>query len=56
MNTRWPRGRYNGRKIAGLECRIRINVLWWSLKIKWFYGTLSLHFGPLHVWIEPEYD
>ena len=51
---RWPRGRWNGQRITGLEVKIRIDVLWWRLS--WFgpYGSCA-SFGPVHVWVSPTY-
>jgi hypothetical protein len=26
---KWPRGKYNGQRIAGLDFRLRMNLFWW---------------------------
>lgn len=26
---KWPRGKYNGRRIGGIEAKLKINILWW---------------------------
>lgn len=51
---RWPRGRWNGQRIVGLDVRIRIDVTWW--RVRWFgrYGACG-SLGPLHVWLHAAY-
>lgn len=53
---RWPRGRYNGRRIVGVEVKVRINLRWWSLD--WPSPRLGMcgSLGPVHVWLNWEYD
>ena len=50
----WPRGRYNGRRIVGLDIHAKIDVTAW--RMRWFgaYGQ-CLWVGPLRVWISFEY-
>ena len=50
----WPRGRYNGRRIVGVEVRVRIDVLDWDLA--WFgrYGSAA-RLGPIFLWLEWTY-
>lgn len=51
---RWPRGRWNGQRITGLEVKIRIDVLRWRLH--WFgrWGSCA-SLGPVHVWLTAAY-
>jgi hypothetical protein len=52
---RWPRGRYNGRRIVGVEIKARIDITKWGLQ--WFdrYGTCA-RIGPARIWIGWEYE
>jgi hypothetical protein len=52
---RWPRGKYNGRRIGGFEIRVRLNLFWWAWGLPDRYGR-CLSLGPLHVWLSTDYD
>ena len=52
---KWPRGKWNGMRIAGFECRVRFDVFRWRINLPNFrYGT-CLSVGPLHVWFSASY-
>lgn len=53
---RWPRGKYNGRRIVGFETKVRLDLSWWSLGLPSFRRGKCGSFGPIHVWIEAAYD
>jgi hypothetical protein len=54
---KWPRGRYNGKRIGGLELKIEINFAWWIWAIYWkSYSPVSFHAGPIHIWITAAYE
>jgi len=56
---RWPRGRYNGRRFAGIEIKLEINVLWWYwlpiLRLSYIHGSY-FHWLCFHVWWDPAWD
>lgn len=54
---KWPRGKNNGQRITGVCIRFRFNLLWWYWYFHpcWF-GTFTLHAGPVHLWIELDYE
>lgn len=53
---KWPRGKYNGWKIVGVEVKFRLDVLCWS---SWClpnrYGQ-CLGLGPVRIWFSPAYS
>ena len=54
---KWPRGKYNGKRVAGLSLKVRFNILWWSRpRISLKPWSQYLHFGPIHIWWEPDYE
>lgn len=50
----WPRGRYNGDRIVGVEVKIvfDVTVWWWCLPNRW---GRCLAIGPLRIWIMTRY-
>jgi hypothetical protein len=54
---KWPRGRYNGKRIAGVEVRVRVNLLnwFWRPRISWNFGTPYFHWLCFNNWAEPVY-
>ena len=53
---RWPRGRFNGQRIVGVELRVRVQVTHWYWSWPSLYQGRCLGCGPLCIWIEPTYD
>jgi len=51
----WPRGRFNGRRIVGIDVRVRVDITRWRLALPNRYGT-CLSVGPLHVWPAAAYE
>jgi len=55
MSIKWPRGKYNGRRISGVIIKLRIDVLHWQL----LWGEINNRFwclGPFGIWIETNYE
>ena len=52
----WPTGKYNGRRIAGFRCNIRLNIFWWAWNVWYQFGELRIHLGPFHCWISAEFE
>jgi len=46
--VRWPRGRYNGRKIVGFMLKFEFDVLCWFLAASWNFGEPYLIIDPLY--------
>lgn len=48
----WPKGKYNGRYIGGIEIKVKINLLWWEFlpKASWDYGQPYFHWFCFHLW------
>ena len=47
MKIRWPRGRYNGRRIAGFKVSLGVDLLWWNWRPR-----ASRNFGmPYLLWL-----
>ncbi len=56
-HMRWPRGRHNGQRIAGVDIKFRLNVFWWAWEFKpRYFGTFRLHAGPFHLWINLDFE
>jgi hypothetical protein len=53
---RWPRGRYNGKRIIGFAVHVRVRVTHWWLAAEWNYGNPYLAVGPIRIGVECEYD
>lgn len=54
--TRWPRGKYNGQRIVGMEIRARFDLEQWGFRAKWDLGTCFVHIGPMIVWFDTAYS
>jgi hypothetical protein len=52
---KWPRGKYNGRRIVGFDVRARLDLLVWSWCLPDRYGR-CMAVGPLRVWFSPAYE
>lgn len=53
---KWPRGRYNGQRIAGFEIKLRLDVFDWGLAWPNLRMGTCLRFGPLRLWISAAYE
>jgi hypothetical protein len=52
----WPRGKYNGRRIGGIDIHLRLNVLWWKWRPYLTRYPFGFHWLCVHLWVQPEYD
>lgn len=47
MTFRWPRGKYNGRRIQGIKVSLAVHILEWRWR-----PAVSLNFGePYLIWL-----
>jgi hypothetical protein len=47
MKLRWPRGRYNGRRIDGFKIQVGVHLLFWNWRPR-----VSMNFGnPYVIWL-----
>jgi hypothetical protein len=55
VKLRWPRGRYNGDRIDGLEARASVHLLWWRWFpiLKWNFGAPYFHWLCFSLWTHP---
>lgn len=52
---RWPRGKYNGRRISGFSIKLDIDVLFWGFR----WGEINNTYwrlGVFGIWIETNYE
>lgn len=49
MRLRWPRGRYNGRRIVGFSVSLSVRVNCWRLFAVWNLGEPVLGIGPIRI-------
>jgi len=54
MKIRWPRGKYNGRRITGVEITFKLNIFWWAFTVHKY--SWSIHVGPFHLWVATAYE
>lgn len=52
---RWPRGRYNGQRIVGVEVKCCVDFTWWGLALGSVTYATALSVGPFHVWVGAVY-
>lgn len=50
---KWPRGRWNGRRIVGIDFHVIVDVTHWRLAWPRYGSCLAL--GPLRIWLRAEY-
>ncbi len=53
---KWPRGKHNGLRIVGVVVTIHVNVRDWGLGLSLLRRTLRMFVGPVHIWIDPNYE
>lgn len=53
---KWPRGRYNGRRIVGFRITFALNVLSWNWKPIVGLHCGAFHWGPVRTWWQLEYE
>ena len=52
---RWPRGRYNGRRIVGVRVIVAFDITHWAIRWPDKYGGCGM-LGPILVWPSWEYE
>ncbi len=52
----WPRGKYNGIRIVGVEIRIKLDLLAWWWELRYRLDALRIFVGPVHIWISLNYE
>lgn len=52
---RWPVGRYNGRRIVGIEIDVKVDVIAWRWCLPSRWGR-CLGLGPVRIWVRPAYE
>ncbi len=53
---KWPRGKYNGRRIVGVSMKIQIIVDYWGFGFQWNIGTKHIHVGAVLIHFETVYS
>lgn len=53
---RWPRGRYNGARIVGVEIKVKFDITRWRWCWPHFLYGRCLWLGPLRVWVSAAYE
>jgi hypothetical protein len=51
---KWPRGKYNGRRIVGFEVQVRFDLVSWGWSLPTYVGD-CLSLGPVHVCVVAAY-
>ena len=57
MKFRWPRGRYNGKRIAGFSLKVGLDLIWWHWKpvCRWNFGQPFVWWLCFNLRAEPVY-
>lgn len=53
---KWPRGKYNGRRIGGFRIDFEFNLCWWAFSLSWNWCYKNIHIGPFHWWFGTAYE
>lgn len=53
---KWPRGRYNGRRVVGIELKFRIDLDEWRWLPRWTKYASCLSWGCFFVWAHWSYS
>lgn len=51
---KWPRGRYNGRRIVGVRIIVALDIIDWGIRWADKFGGCAI-LGPVRVWPSWEY-
>ena len=54
---RWPRGKYNGRRIEGFQLLLKLHLLWWRWKplMHWNFGEPRFTWLCITIMASPKY-
>lgn len=54
---KWPKGKYNGKNITGVEVKVILDLSCWRLRIlNQGCGSICVRIGPVRMWISAYYD
>jgi hypothetical protein len=56
MDLRWPRGRYNGKRIVGIAVKVRIDLRHWNWRPRHVRCVGGLHWLCIYTFWEWAYD
>jgi len=54
--SRWPRGRYNGKRIVGASIKFKFSVQYFEWRPHWIEYAHCLRWMWFYFWIELEYE
>lgn len=52
----WPRGKYNGLRIVGIDVKVNVNIRQWRWWAYCRFGTASAGIGPVRLWASLAYE
>lgn len=57
MKIKWPRGKYNGRRITGFQIKLAfdVKIFLWFPEIRCQHGVFRAHWLGFNVWAELRY-
>ncbi len=53
---KWPRGKYNDKRIVGIGLTLDIFINYWRVEFHWKIGCRYIHIGPIIMRFEWNYD
>lgn len=53
---KWPKGKYNGKRIVGFSIKFTIDITYWNFKFYWNFGQPAIVIGPLRINAEINYS
>lgn len=53
---KWPRGKYNGKRIVGFDVKVRCDVTHWRLRLGSIHYGSAACIGPFMIWIGANYE
>jgi len=58
IKLKWPRGKYNGKRIDGIKISLSIHLTYWNfmLRVKCLFGYIVLEFLCFTLRVSVEYD
>jgi len=52
----WPKGKYNGKRIVGIDIRLSIDILFWIMRWSWNFGEPYIFIGPVCIRLKANYE
>ena len=58
LKLKWPRGKYNGKRIDGIKISLSIHLTYWNFmpRVDYYLGLLRIEFLCVTVRVSVEYD